>query len=196
MRSYGTDRRFRSRIATSATRYRPILAGHCVLLYSGNYGIAHEVETVAEGYRLHHQSGSGRVRLWLSASGAGAEDLVKRFTAWKLPFHKSAPVPLDRLPGLLRAPHGHLVTLKDGFVGYVMPSKIYACLDSGLPLIFVGSAASDVDLLTRPRECPIGGLTAENPTSSPVFSRNSLMSQSMERGRAFRESTNLHSGHN
>jgi len=43
------------------------LAGHCVLLYSGNYGIAHEVETVAEGYRLHHESGTGRVRLWLSA---------------------------------------------------------------------------------------------------------------------------------
>jgi len=130
------------------------LAGHCVLLYSGNYGIAHEVETVAEGYRLHHESGTGRVRLWLSASGAGAEDLVNRFTAAKLPFHKSAPVPLERLPGLLRAPHGHLVTLKDGFVGFVMPSKVYACLASRLPLLFVGSAASDVDLLTRAARVP------------------------------------------
>jgi hypothetical protein len=125
------------------------LAGHCVLLYSGNYGIAHEVETFAEGYRLHHTQGSGRVRLWLSASGAGAEELARRFTAWKLPFHRSATVPLERLPGLLRSPDAHLITLKDSFVGFVMPSKVYACLASGKPLIFVGSAQSDVDLLAR-----------------------------------------------
>jgi hypothetical protein len=39
--------------------------------------------------------------------------------------------------------------LKDGFVGYVMPSKIYACIDSGRPTLFVGSADSDVDLIAR-----------------------------------------------
>jgi hypothetical protein len=127
----------------------PDLSGYCVLLYSGNYGIAHEVETIAEGYRLHHHQGTGRVRLWLSASGAGAEALVKRFAEGGLPFHKSAPVSLERLPGLLRAPDAHLVTLKDRFVGFVVPSKIYACLQSKRPLIFVGSADSDVDGLAR-----------------------------------------------
>ena len=125
------------------------LLGSCVLLYSGNYGIAHEVETVAEGYRRHHREGSGRVRLWLSAAGTGTEELARRFAAEGLPFHRSAPVPLDRLPSLLLSPEAHLVTLKDSFVGYVMPSKIYACLDSGRPIIFVGSAESDVDLLAR-----------------------------------------------
>ncbi len=47
------------------------LEGACVLLYAGNYGIAHEVETVAAGYERHHREGSGRVRLWLSATGEG-----------------------------------------------------------------------------------------------------------------------------
>lgn len=125
------------------------LEDSCVLLYSGNFGVAHDVETVAEGYRLHHRAGTGRVRLWLSATGAGADDLVARFTEQGLPFHKSQPVPLDRLAGLLRAPDAHLVTLKDAFVGFVMPSKIYACIESGKPVLFVGSAASDVDLLAR-----------------------------------------------
>lgn len=125
------------------------LRGHCVLLYAGNFGVAHDVETVAEGYRLHHRGGTGRVRLWLSATGAGADDLVARFTEQNLPFHKSQPVPLERLAGLLRAPDAHLVTLKDAFVGFVMPSKIYACIESGKPVLFVGSAASDVDLLAR-----------------------------------------------
>lgn len=125
------------------------LEGTCVLLYSGNYGIAHEVETVARGYELHHRRGTGRVRLWLSATGAGAEEVAERLQRLGLPFHRSAPVPLERLPGLLKAPDAHLVTLRDSFVGYVMPSKIYACIESGRPVLFVGSADSDVDLLAR-----------------------------------------------
>lgn len=139
------------------------LAGACVLLYSGNYGIAHEVETVAEGYRLHHRKGTGRVRLWLSAAGSGAEELTQRFTADGLPFHRSGPVPLERLAGLLMAPDAHLVTLKDRFVGFVMPSKIYACLDSRKPLIFVGSADSDVELLTRDSGIPYWRVPCGDP---------------------------------
>ncbi|WP_422014704.1 hypothetical protein [Reyranella sp.] len=125
------------------------LAGKCVLLYSGNYGVAHEVETVVRGYELHHREGSGRVGLWLSATGAGADEIAGRLRSAGLPLHRSAPVPLKKLSGLLRAPAAHLVTLRDSFVGYVMPSKIYACLESGKPIVFVGSADSDVNLLAR-----------------------------------------------
>jgi hypothetical protein len=139
------------------------LAGSCVLLYSGNYGIAHEVETFVEGYRLHHREGSGRVRLWLSATGAGAEEVAGRLAALGLPFHRSRPVPLERLAGLLKAPNAHLVVLKDSFVGFVMPSKIYACLGSRKPLVFVGSADSDVDLLSQRSGVPYWRISCGNP---------------------------------
>ncbi len=129
-----------------------VLAKSCVLLYAGNFGVAHECDTVADGYARHHREGSGRVRLWLSATGAGADDLARRLTAQGLPFHRSAPVPLERLAGLLMAADAHLVTLKDAFVGYVMPSKIYACIESGRPILFVGSTDSDVDLVARHAE--------------------------------------------
>jgi hypothetical protein len=94
------------------------------------------------------------VRLWLSATGGGAEEVAGQLKALGLPFHRSTPVPLERLAGLLKAPDAHLVVLKDAFVGFVMPSKIYACLGSGKPLIFVGSADSDVDLLSREAGLP------------------------------------------
>ena len=100
------------------------LAGVCVLLYSGNYGVAHEVETVADGYRLHHREGTGRVRLWLSAAGLGTEDLARRFTAQNLPFHRSAPVPLERLSSLPLSADAPLVTLKASFFCFVMPAKV------------------------------------------------------------------------
>jgi hypothetical protein len=127
------------------------LTGRCVLLYSGNFGVAHELETVARGYQLHHQQGSGRVHLWLNATGVGATLLADRLTAAGVPFFRSLPVPLERLGGVLLSAHAHLITLKDAFVGFVMPSKIYACLESRRPLMFVGSAESDIDLLARAR---------------------------------------------
>ena len=66
-----------------------------------------------------------------------------------MPFHRSAPVPLEKLASLLCTPHAHLIALKDSFVGYVIPSKIYACVASKKPIIFVGSADSDIELLAR-----------------------------------------------
>jgi hypothetical protein len=45
------------------------LRGRKVLLYSGNFGVAHDHETFVEGYRRHHREGSGRVALWLNATG-------------------------------------------------------------------------------------------------------------------------------
>jgi hypothetical protein len=141
------------------------LAESCVLLYSGNYGVAHEVDTFVEGYRLHHQVGSGRVKLWLCATGAGAEEVANRLTNLGVPFHRSRPVPLERLPSLLKAPTAHLVTLKDAFVGFVMPSKIYACLGSGRPIVFVGSAESDVHLLTTAAGLPYWRVGCGDPSA-------------------------------
>jgi hypothetical protein len=41
----------------------------------------------------------------------------------------------------------HLVTLRNPFVGYVLPSKIHACIESGKRVLFVGSEDSDIHLL-------------------------------------------------
>src|SRR5262249_886428 len=49
------------------------LEGHCVLLYSGNFGVAHDYQTFVDGYQRHHRGGSGRVGLWLNATGERAD---------------------------------------------------------------------------------------------------------------------------
>jgi hypothetical protein len=56
-------------------------------------------------------------------------------------------VPLEQLPPLLLTADVHLITLRDAFVGYVLPSKVHACIESGKRIIFVGSESSDVHLL-------------------------------------------------
>lgn len=125
----------------------PELAGRAVLLYSGNFGVAHDDETFLAGYRLHHREGSGRVGLWLNASGARADRVEEALRAEGLPLHRSRPVPLALLPRLLVTPAAHLITLRDPFVGYVLPSKVHACIASGRPVLFVGGAGSDVHRL-------------------------------------------------
>ncbi len=125
----------------------PELNGHVVLLYSGNLGVAHDAETVLEGMTCHHRGGSGRVGLWLNAVGAKAEWLAGKLRARGIPHAWTPPVPLSALSSLLRAADAHLITLRDPFVGLVLPSKVYAVLAVGGPLLFVGSARSDVNRL-------------------------------------------------
>ena len=125
------------------------LWGHEVLLYSGNWGLAHDVDTFIAGYLHHHRRGSGRVALWLNAVGAGADRVEMLLAEAGVPFARTRPVPLDRLANLLVTPAAHLITLKNAFVGYVMPSKVYGCIASRRPVLFVGSEQSDVALLCQ-----------------------------------------------
>ncbi len=125
----------------------PELAGRCLLLYSGNFGVAHDSATLVEGYRLHHVRGSGRVGLWLNATGARAGEVEREILQAGLPLHRGLPVPLADLPRLLVTPDAHLITLRDPFVGYVLPSKVYGCLQSGRDILYVGSRDSDIHLL-------------------------------------------------
>jgi hypothetical protein len=125
--------------------------GKLLLLYSGNWGVAHDVTTFVEAYRRHHTEGSGRFVLWLNAVGANAGRVAKVLEESGLPLIRSLPVPLDRLASLLVTPDAHLITLSDGFVGFVLPSKVFGCLQSQRPILYIGSARSDIDPLCRQR---------------------------------------------
>jgi hypothetical protein len=129
------------------------------LLYSGNLGVAHDWQTFAQAYRAHVHSGSNRVRLWLNATGVGAPQLAQFCHEHDLPVHVSSPVPLDQLAALLNTADAHLVTLKPEFWGYVIPSKIYGCLQSGRPILYVGPEESDLHALLR---CADGDASVRN----------------------------------
>lgn len=123
------------------------LNGLAVLLYSGNYGVAHEVDTVVEGFIRHHQSGSGRIGLWLNATGSNADKVETQLRSAGVPCARTAPIPLDQLPALLLSADAHLITLRSAFSGIVLPSKVHGCIASGRPIIYVGPRSSDVHLL-------------------------------------------------
>ena len=125
------------------------LRGSGVILYSGNWGVAHDEGTFIEAYARYVASSSNPLRLWINATGAKADRVERELRARGVPFYRSHLVPLDQLASLLIAVDVHLVTLRDAFVGYVLPSKIHACIESGKRILFIGSQASDVHRLAR-----------------------------------------------
>ncbi len=125
----------------------PALQGRKVVLYSGNWGVAHDHETFAVGMALFERCHPGVAGVWLNATGARADQAELALRAVGVAVHHTPPCQLQDLPSLLLAADVHLITLADAFVGYVLPSKVYACIESGRPVLFVGSAFSDVHML-------------------------------------------------
>jgi hypothetical protein len=121
--------------------------GSGVILYSGNWGVAYDDATFIEAYSEYFRQSRSGLKFWLNAVGAKADRVEKELRHRGTFVYRTRPVPLAELPQLLIAADVHLITLRDAFVGYVLPSKVYACIESGKRIIFVGSESSDVHLL-------------------------------------------------
>jgi hypothetical protein len=132
------------------------LGARKVLLYSGNFGVAHDHETFLHAFALVNTRWPGQLILWLNAVGKKADVVEARCKELQLPVLRSQPVSLVDLPALLSIVDGHLITLRDQFVGFVLPSKVYACIDSGRPILFIGSQESDVHELCMARDSKFG----------------------------------------
>jgi glycosyltransferase involved in cell wall biosynthesis len=132
-----------------ATEVPESLRNRKIILYSGNWGVAHEHLTFVEGFDKFCRKNPDVASLWLNATGGRADLVEAALKERSLPFVRTRPVPLEQLPAVLLAADVHLITLLDNFVGYVLPSKVYACIASNKPILFIGSRHSDVHLLSE-----------------------------------------------
>jgi len=130
------------------------LTGFQILLYSGNYGVAHDSDTVIGGLIRHHSEGAGTFGLWLNAIGSKADLVEQLLREAGVPVVRSKPGPLEELPRLLVAADAHLISLRPEFSGIVLPSKVFGCLASQRPVLFVGPATSDIHVLCRDAGLP------------------------------------------
>jgi glycosyltransferase involved in cell wall biosynthesis len=113
----------------------------CVLLYSGNMGLGHRLEEfLAAAARM----GTGRT-VWAFAGGGRRLEEAKACANANptaridvLPY-----VPQSELGASLGAADVHLVSLRSGWEGLILPSKLQAAFSSGRPVIFVGPTANE-----------------------------------------------------
>jgi colanic acid biosynthesis glycosyl transferase WcaI len=119
-----------------------------VIGYSGNLGCAHAVDPVLELMTLLEDE-PGLVFLFIGA-GAGHRNLRAAIAGRRLenvvfrPYQDRA-----QLPQSLTAPDVHLVTLRPGWEGLVMPSKLYGALAAGRPVVFIGDPTGDAARIVR-----------------------------------------------
>jgi hypothetical protein len=116
------------------------------ILYSGNWGVAHDTETFLEACS---QASSCNVELdiCIQSSSPIAQQVHKALCDDGVRSEIKGNLPLSELGRSLLLPDLHLITLKTGFWGYVMPSKVYACIESGRAILYIGPKKSDVYLL-------------------------------------------------
>jgi len=140
------------------------LAGCFVLLYSGNLGIAHDVETPIRAMKMLRDRVPG-LRLVFVGKGsrlAQAKDLVRELGLEDVVQFR-AFVPFELLPHSLGLADAALVTLLPGFEGLVVPSKLLGYMARAVPTLYVGpdsDVARLVELSSGGRCVPAGGVDA------------------------------------
>ncbi|MBE2181470.1 MAG: glycosyltransferase family 4 protein [Chthoniobacterales bacterium] len=124
----------------SAMRRRHGWGEEFVVLYSGNLGLAHDFDTVADAVR--HCEGA-RIRFVIAGEGPRLDQLREAMAGFpRVTF--LPPQPKQDLAAFLGAPDIHLVTVGKGLSGLVVPSKTYGILAAGRPIIYVGGPTDEV----------------------------------------------------
>ncbi len=125
-----------------------------VALHAGNlgfYGAWGTLLKAAEMLRNENAAlvfvGDGANRASLEASAAGLPNV--RF----LPFR-----PFEQVPHVMMAGDVHIVTIKRGLEGVVVPSKLYSILAAGRPVLAVAPDSSDAARIVTESGC---GLAAD-----------------------------------
>jgi colanic acid biosynthesis glycosyl transferase WcaI len=114
------------------------------LLYSGTMGRAHDFELFLRLARACRARSGDAVSICFAARGNRADELRR---AVGPDDHNVAFAPFadeTALPGRLAAADLHLVSLRADWAGVVVPSKFFASLAIGRPVIYAGPADSEI----------------------------------------------------
>ncbi len=123
-----------------------------VIEYSGNYGLGHDVDTVARAMLRTKDDDSLR---WVIVGDGIMKPSIVSFVN----EHRIANVifqpyqPRSLLGPLIQLGDIHLVLMMPGYEGIILPSKLYGILAAGRPAVFVGPAGSEVARVIEREHC-------------------------------------------
>lgn len=131
---------------------RPGNPEELVLLYSGNLGLAHDLDTLL-GTVLALKD-DPRFRFLFVGTGGRRKELTEFCEANRIHTVEMRPfVARDKLSEGLAAGDIGLVTQQESACGSVVPSKVYGILAAGRPLLFIGPASATPARIIRRHGC-------------------------------------------
>jgi colanic acid biosynthesis glycosyl transferase WcaI len=120
-----------------------------VLVHAGNIGFYGAWQTLISAVRMLQQEGVGLVFIGEGAMKPQVEAMAAGCGAIRfLPFRPAGEIPL-----VLSSGDMHVVTVKRGLEGVVVPSKLYPTLAAGRPVLGVAPEESDVVRTIRGGAC-------------------------------------------
>ena len=122
-----------------------------IVMYSGNLGLSQQLETVLDAAGL--LAGRRRIVFLLVGEGARKNWLIERAHELELKNVRFLPYqPKERLAESLSAADLHLISMLPGSAGCVVPSKIYAIMAAGRPVVAMMDKNSEVASLVNKYE--------------------------------------------
>ena len=123
-----------------------------VVMFSGNFGRVNEFTTVLEAARVLRER--AEIVFLFVGDGALASEIKDFVSAHQLCNIRLLPYqPRASLRHSLAAGDALLVTLAEGLAGLSVPSKTYAILAAGRPVLFVGDKRSDAARIVANHAC-------------------------------------------
>jgi colanic acid biosynthesis glycosyl transferase WcaI len=167
-------------------------SGPVRILYSGNLGLAHDVETIAAA--MEHFRDDPRFVFTFSGSGVGRDQLRRICLDRGLQNAQFLPyASRDQMSAHLGQADIGLVTELPAFLGTVVPSKVYGLMASGRPILFIGPREATPGFLVRRFAC--GWTIAPGDSSALIELLESLYADRSEirtRGRRARSAFERH----
>lgn len=120
---------------------RPGAGNDLVLLYSGNLGLAHDLDTITAA--IARLQADTRFRFLFVGSGGRRAELASFVEQQAIRSVELRPyVQRESLSQSLAAGDIGLVTQREACSGSVVPSKVYGLLAAGRPILFIGPASA------------------------------------------------------
>jgi glycosyltransferase involved in cell wall biosynthesis len=125
-----------------------------VALHAGNLGFYGAWNTLIEAAKILRDENIGLVFV-----GDGAQKRKLQEAAAGLPNVRFLPFrPANQIPLVMMAGDVHLITIRRGLEGVVVPSKLYSTLAAGRPVLAVAASNSDAARIATQSGC---GLSAD-----------------------------------
>lgn len=125
-----------------------------VVMYSGNIGLSQDLENII--YLADSLKRYKDILFVLIGEGASKEKLMKMSSSLDLKNVKFITFQEKKdLKFSLSAAHIHLILLKNGMKGIIVPSKVYGIMASGKPFIAAVDEESETDKIVREFHCGI-----------------------------------------
>ncbi len=120
-----------------------------VVMHAGNLGFYGAWNTLIEAAKLLQGENIGLVFIGDGANRAAIEASAKGLPNVRfLPFR-----PAEQIPHVMMAGDVHVVTVKRGLEGVVVPSKLYSILAAGRPVLAVAPTECDASRIATESEC-------------------------------------------